>query len=100
MELKGKIAVITGAGGGIGAALVERLKGAGVICILIEKHISLLDKFKDLTDQQIYIYECDLADQESLRHLTDKINSNFKHIDFLFNILDSIILIAYLINQA
>lgn len=86
MGLKGKVAVITGAGGGIGAVLAERLRKAGVVCILIEKHISLLDRFKDLMDQQIFIYECDLADQASLGRLTDKISSNFKHIDFLFNI--------------
>lgn len=86
MELKGKIAVITGAGGGIGASLVMSLKKAGVICILVEREISLLDKFKDLLDNQMAIYECDLSDTESVKRFTDKILVSYKQIDLLFNI--------------
>lgn len=86
IDLKEKIAVITGAGGGIGEALVMNLKKAGAICILVEREISLLDKFKDLLDNQMAIYECDLTDLESVKRFTDKIKSDYNQIDLLFNI--------------
>lgn len=86
MNLEGKIAIITGAGGGIGEALALSLRKAGVKCILVEREISLLNKFKDILDNNMAIYECDLSKPEEIKNFTDKIISSYKGVDFLFNV--------------
>ena len=74
MNLKGKIAVVTGAGGGIGSVLVKKLEEEGVTCILVEK---------DGSDTH---FECDLSKPEEVERLGRQIASNYQEIDLLYNI--------------
>lgn len=87
MNLQGKIAVVTGAGGGLGSLLVKELDKEGVLCILIEKEKSLFDGLLDLLQGGNHIFfECDFANENEVELLASKISSNFNHIDFLFNL--------------
>jgi len=87
MNLKGKIAVITGAGGGIGSELVKELKNEGVKIVLIEKDKSLLESLTDILDgDRGYIFECDFSKPTQVEKLGEELAAKFPVVDFLFNI--------------
>lgn len=86
-SLKGKIAVITGAGGGLGSVLVKQLEKEGVTFILIERKIELLNSFIRLLDKnENHFFECDFSRESEIKNLVKLIKSKFIKIDFLFNI--------------
>lgn len=87
MNLKGKTAVITGAGGGIGSALVKELKKEGVKLILLEKDLNLLEHLGDILDGPEHRrYECDLSKSESVVEVAEKIVKEVGQIDLLYNV--------------
>lgn len=63
-----KTVLITGATGGIGKALVEKLSSEGVELILVSED------------------DCDLTNREQILSLTEKIKKEHKKIDVLFNV--------------
>lgn len=87
MDLKGKIAVVTGAGGGIGSEIVRGLKKEGARTVLIEKEKSLLEGIMDILDgDEGFIFECDFSKSEEVEKLSREISGKFPKIDFLFNV--------------
>jgi len=75
MNIKGKIAVVTGAKGGIGSVLVRRLLGEGVECIEVDKNI----KFP-------IFGTFNFARPRSTEGFANYVKSNYGSIDFLFNV--------------
>lgn len=87
MNLTGKIAVVTGAGGGMGSILARKLKELGCGLVLIEKELSLLDHLADLFDgPQTVKYASDFSSQESVEKLVEVIKNNHEKIDFLYHV--------------
>jgi len=76
-NLKGKIAVITGAGGGIGNVLANQLEKEGVICIRVDRQNELLNK---------PYFECDFSKEKEVTKLVKEISSKYNKIDMLYNI--------------
>lgn len=77
MNFDGKTALITGANGGIGQALVSVLKKEKVNCILVEREVHKSDD---------PVFGCDLSDTGEIKKLADRLKLKFDAIDFLFNI--------------
>jgi NAD(P)-dependent dehydrogenase (short-subunit alcohol dehydrogenase family) len=75
-RLEGKVCVITGAAGGIGAETVRRFREEGATVVGVD-----LD---DAPDVDLAI-ACDVADEESVRSLYDEAAARFGRIDVLFN---------------
>lgn len=73
---KEKIAVITGACGGIGQKLVNALKAKNIKC-------ECIDKIKCLGNDY---FICDLRDQKQIERTISKLRVKFDHIDYLFNV--------------
>jgi len=87
MNLKGKIAVVTGSGGGIGSETVKALKRDGVKLILVEKEKSLLEGIIDILDgDEGNIFECDFGNPTDVGRLAKELSARVPVIDFLFNI--------------
>lgn len=87
MTLKGKMAVVTGAGGGIGSGLVKRLKKEEVKLILIEKDLSLFEHLADVLDgPNIKKMEADLSKPEEIVKVCEEIKKGTDKVDFLFNV--------------
>lgn len=87
MILKGKTAVLTGAGGGIGSGLVKRLKKEGVKLILIEKDLSLFEHLADVLDgPNIKKMEADLSKPEEIVRVCEEIKKDTNKVDLLFNV--------------
>lgn len=87
MNLNGKTAVITGAGGGLGSLLVKQLDKEGVKCILVEKEKNLFGELMDLLEGKDHIFfECDFGNESDVESLVDKISLETRNVDMLFNL--------------
>lgn len=86
--LEGRIAVVTGAGKGIGSAIARKLAGIGAAVVLAARTRSNLDS----TAKQIAkdggkteIVECDLMDLRSVEQLAQRVEKTFGRVDILVN---------------
>ncbi|MGL1893849.1 MAG: SDR family oxidoreductase [Spirochaetaceae bacterium] len=86
--LKGKVAVITGAGSGIGRAIAIRLSGEGINLVLCGRNYSKLEETETLVKKQgvkTLILQGDLTEEEYLLSFIDKAAEHFGGIDILIN---------------
>src|SRR5437764_8523207 len=86
--LNGKIALVTGGGRGIGAAIALRLAGLGATTIVCGRTLARLQH----TARQIRsaggqgeAIACDVADWRSVTALADRLQKTFGHLDILVN---------------
>jgi NAD(P)-dependent dehydrogenase (short-subunit alcohol dehydrogenase family) len=75
-RLEGKVCVITGAAGGIGAESARRFRDQGAAVVGVD--------LGDVPDADLAI-ACDVADEDSVRAMYDAAISRFGRIDVLFN---------------
>lgn len=85
MNLKNKIAVITGATGGIGGAIAKKLSKEGCRLILTGRDMEALKKLKQELNGESIIVEIDVADSNSVEKAFENIFSHFDHLDILVN---------------
>ena len=75
-RLAGKVCVITGAKGGIGAASAELFAREGAIVVGVDLHD---DSPGDLA------LACDVTDEDAVRDLYARVREQYGHVDVLFN---------------
>jgi NAD(P)-dependent dehydrogenase (short-subunit alcohol dehydrogenase family) len=93
MNANGKIALVTGAGSGIGRAVSLALHAAGYSVVLTGRRIEKLEataaaaNFPDekLPDQRLLLVQADVSQPESVKALFAKIVETFGRLDVLFN---------------
>ena len=84
MELKGKVAVITGATSGIGAAVARNLSEAGVRTVIAGRREELLESLaKELGESEAVAR--DIADPAMPDRLIQQALDSFGRCDFVFN---------------
>ena len=71
-----KIAVVTGANGGIASKIVQSLREAGVLCVTIDMQKQNVPDY----------YQCDFSNPEEVVKTAQKIKSKYEKIDYLFNV--------------
>jgi 3-oxoacyl-[acyl-carrier protein] reductase len=81
MELKGKIALVTGAGGGIGSAIVTALAEAGAHVLAFDRDAAALEKLGKLCEPVI----ADLADPADVKTAVRGALARHGRIDVLVN---------------
>ncbi len=82
-----KIAVVTGATGGIGREVVRKLDEAGFNCILIGKHEDeLKNLFETLQNIKGKYYACDFSNVNNVMNVSKKIAKTYQTVDVLLNI--------------
>ena len=85
MKLKKKIAVVTGADGGIGGEIVKELDKEGVTCILVSENEEGLKKLvKELGDRHKY-YVSDFSQAKNAVKTAKVIRKDHQKIDLLIN---------------
>lgn len=86
-ELKGRCAIVTGAAGGIGSEIVEKLAREGVNLVISgrteEKLKALQEAYKK--SSKIIPVVSDVSKRDDLQKIVDTAIKNFKKIDFLIN---------------
>ncbi len=90
VNLKGKVAVITGASRGIGKAIATRLAEHGANLVLAARTQGPLDEtvkhLKDKYGIDAIGIPTDVAKLDDLRNLVEKVKAKFKQIDILINV--------------
>jgi NAD(P)-dependent dehydrogenase (short-subunit alcohol dehydrogenase family) len=83
-----RIAVVTGAGSGIGAAVAHALAGAGWVVVLASRR---LDSLASVAEQgaalagELHRVPTDVTDEDSVRSLFDETVERYGRVDLLFN---------------
>ena len=85
MVLEGKVAVVTGASAGIGAATVETLASAGARVLLVARRQDRLKALQQAIGAAAQILAIDLSGPASARAMLDHALATFGKVDILVN---------------
>ncbi|CAN5839951.1 SDR family NAD(P)-dependent oxidoreductase [soil metagenome] len=84
-DMKDKVVVITGASGGIGAALAELLATRGASLVLVARREAALREVAAHCGEQAFPMVADVTSRESVRGVVDQAIARFGHIDVWVN---------------
>lgn len=88
IDLRGKVAVVTGGGRGVGREIADTLAGEGVTTIITDIRQELLDEFeRDLQarSQEGMARTCDVRDAAAAKKLIDEVLERYGRLDILVN---------------
>ena len=85
MRLNGKIAIITGAGRGIGAAIAEAFVREGAIAVIAERDNATGTATAERLGENALFIETDVTDQASVDDAIAMVRERFGRIDVLVN---------------
>jgi NAD(P)-dependent dehydrogenase (short-subunit alcohol dehydrogenase family) len=84
-KLKGKVALITGAGNGIGAACAKRMYAAGMNLVLVDISTEALDAISSSMDaHRVLVCKASVTDRHKLDEVVTKARAKFGRIDVVF----------------
>lgn len=86
-RLDGRVAVVTGAGGGIGSAIVDRLVelGASVALLDLQAEMPVLERRAAKFSTRCIAIVCDIADEASIHTAARLVRDQLKGCDILVN---------------
>ena len=88
MKIERSIVAITGAGGGLGAAMAERLAKQGARLALIDFRTDALENLKQtlaLPQEDCMLLQCDVSNEDQVDQVFEKISEHFGGLDVLVN---------------
>ena len=84
-SLTGKTALITGASGGIGAAIAKALYAAGAVIAISGTRVEVLQQLKAEIGQGVHILPCNLSSAEDVEKLVPAAEAALGGLDILVN---------------
>ena len=84
-DLKGKTALVTGASGGIGAAIARALHGAGATVGLSGTRVEPLEALAKVLGERAHVLPCNLSDGEAVEALPKQALEAMGGLDILVN---------------
>lgn len=84
-QLKGKVAVVTGGYGHLGASIVDALYSAGAKVIVLGRSEAKFKTRFSQNNNSIFFKALDVTDSTQINAVFDEIKNDFKQIDILFN---------------
>lgn len=88
-NLKGRVAVVTGASSGLGRQMAKALAGQGCNLAILARRVERLEEFKkELAefDVEVEAFKCDVTDTENVNEVAAAVEKRFGKIDILFNV--------------
>ena len=80
-----KVAIITGAGTGVGKATAIKLSDAGFSVILIGRRKDKLEETKAVCNDKARVFPMDVSNEVDVNKCFEMVKKNFSRIDLLFN---------------
>jgi short-subunit dehydrogenase len=85
MSSSDKIALVTGAGSGIGRACTQALVGAGWQVVLAGRRREALEETAAQAPDRMMVVPTDVADPDQIAALFDQVKARYGRLDLLFN---------------
>lgn len=85
MQVKNKVAVVTGASSGIGRAIAKRLSTAGCKVVLASRNVEKLMQLQEELENETMVVGIDVSNSESVIGCFRDIWERFQEIDILVN---------------
>src|SRR5450759_1746780 len=82
-DLTGKTALVTGATGGIGAAIARALHGQGATVAISGTRRELLDRLAGELATRVHVLPCNLADKDAVERLVPSAEEKMQKLDIL-----------------
>ena len=85
---EGKVALVTGAGGGIGLATASAFAEAGASVIVADSNATLLEEAADglrSAGHEVLAVTCDVTDRNQVRAMTEQAVGTYGRLDAAFN---------------
>jgi len=84
-SLNGKKALVTGASGGIGAAIAETLHDAGATVAISGTRVAVLEEVKASIGERVHVLPCNLSSAEDVEKLIPAAEAAMGGLDILVN---------------
>lgn len=84
-RLKDKVAIITGGGGGIGAATAARFIEEGATVVISDINLEFAQKVADLLGDKAWAMSLDISDEMDFKRVIDATVERFGRLDILHN---------------
>ncbi|GAB5487499.1 MAG: SDR family oxidoreductase [Parasphingorhabdus sp.] len=84
IDFTGKVAIVTGASGGIGAATARLFHKIGANLILTDRSEEVQNLAEELGDRAV-AFQCDVTDKAAHEEMAESALSQFGRLDFAFN---------------
>lgn len=88
MDLRGKVAIITGAAGGIGKETARQMADAGARVTLVDLHLDAITEAANqlgFNAEQYVAVAADVSKEEDVKKFVDETMNKFGRVDILFN---------------
>lgn len=81
----GRVAVVTGASSGIGAGIFKALAKYPIKVVGLARRKQLVDEIASNCSGQVFTYECDVSNEESVKAAFEWIDKHIGGVDILVN---------------
>lgn len=83
-DIRGSVALVTGASSGIGEAAARALASAGVRVVMTARSLDRLEALESELDGTLAL-ECDVGDPDQVSRVFERVREEFEGLDLLFN---------------